>query len=158
AFLEAGIKRQPQQEYNIARSLAEIYAAKGMEKESYVEIDQMRRLAQNLGDKARLLESYALEAKCLIRSKMYRQAIEQGTQAIKDYEQAIAEGNITRVMAEEIGDELEMGEMQVVFGEASRFLGEHDEALEYLRRAESYYRKRAGTDGLAETLRQKTLV
>jgi len=133
-----------EQEYRIAMSLAQVLALLGNTSESQAEIDRALRFADELSDKTKRADAYILQSRLLTQVGNYLQTVEAGQVALN--------------LAEETRDEKKIADVQLLLGEACRFLAEHDNALGYLHRARDYYQREEVTDSLAETFRQIALV
>lgn len=130
--------------YKIAYSLAQVLALVGNTAESQVEIDRALSFANEIGDQSIQADIYNLQAKLFTQIGHYLGTIEAGQTALK--------------LAEEGKDETKIADVQLLLGEACRFLAEHDNALGYLKSARDYYLRQGNEDSLADTFRQIALV
>lgn len=132
------------QEYKISLAVREVYSLQGQVSSEEAEITQMLSLAQTLSDDYRLAEAHGWKSNHLTRVGMYQQAVLEGEKALR--------------FAKAANDKSKVAGAMILIGEASSFLGQKDEPLQYFSEALSYYEEGGDRAGLANATRLIALV
>lgn len=133
-----------EQEYLVARSLAQLYSLQGLVGEQQAELERMFRLAESSADKGKIVECYIHRSGFLTHTGDYEGAKQAGDQALK--------------VAQDVKDEPGIVAARVALGEACAFLAEHAEALDYLQGALEFLRNQGDRHKLADAIRLIALV
>lgn len=134
---------QKQEEYRIASSVAQIFARGGRRPEQWVEITRMLELAQALGEKKKVAESFIFQSRYLIETG--------------DYSRAELAANEALMVSNEIKDEGGVAAAWLEMGEAGAF-AERPEAIDHLRASSAIWQRLGNRARLADAVRLQALV
>jgi predicted ATPase len=142
--LSRGAAERRQQEYRIASALAHLYARQGRPPEQRAEISRMLELAQALGEKGKVAESYTHQSDYFTQTGDYAWAKQSAAEALR--------------IATEISNQEGVAGAELAMGEACAFLAEHREALAHLRAAAQIWERLGNLGELANAVRLTALV